>query len=99
MTSRLKKIGFTTAAGLGLFAGAAGIAAAASSTDKPAPAPAAVVEAADEARRPATPVSTAKMASTQPPARSATAAQQQRWPTKPPKLPMLKKMRRRGEAL
>ena len=48
MTARLKKIGFTTAAGLGLFAGAAGIAAA-SANGIPAPAPAAVVEPADEA--------------------------------------------------
>ncbi len=47
MTSRLKKIGFTTAAGLGLFAGAAGIAAAAGS-DAPAPAPVAVIEPAFE---------------------------------------------------
>jgi len=52
MTSRLKKIGFTTAAGLGLFVGAAGITVAASSNDTPAPAPAAVVEPADQAEGP-----------------------------------------------
>jgi len=40
MTSRLKKVGYTTIVGLGLFAGAAGLTAAASGGSNPTPAPA-----------------------------------------------------------
>jgi hypothetical protein len=42
MTSRIKKIGFTTAAGLGLFVGVAGLSAAATGSNDPAPDPAGV---------------------------------------------------------
>lgn len=49
MTSRTKKAGYTAAAVLGLFIGAAGIAAASSGgTDEPAPAPATQTDEADD---------------------------------------------------
>jgi hypothetical protein len=50
MTSRTKKAGYTAAAVLGLFIGAAGIAAASTGgTDEPAPAPATQTDEGDEA--------------------------------------------------